>query len=687
MIQSMIVRVVLVFSLMAGATWISGTWGCGGGGNSVCGDEGEVGCTPDGETVTLSGQVAVRSSDISALGAQGALKTSSVMTAPKFATIGDTVLADASVTLVKKTAAGDSNVASTTTDSAGNYTLSEVPVCQTGTGTSSDFYYEIQVTDGDLTVKAPACPSAAIGDEAVNVSIETNLAANIISSVVDVPGTEDNPVPSPTVFTELRELTAGNVDDIKDSITIPPPTDEDGTDRAANGMAAAGGDAEKSYKKFQFDSEYVLMTAGADIGTEEGASYLARVAREGCETDSAALPQAAAEAMADALTSGTTFTPQEIVAAVNAVNEGADVTVDSKVTDYRDKLAAIEDAESPSALVLKFDEALDDEIDLGVFFTKKDLTSAAFSADTELKADQAVSFLTTFASSENCNFGNTSMTQMAAALTGSDALTEPAIDNVVIYNDSGFGCVGAGQGHFRAQVDVYLPAGDARTINSVAISSTDGTALGGDGAVTLLQDGPPTRYKAQQDGDCVTLDQEVTYTITATLSDSSTAAKTVVRTHPQTMESVISMNGVVMVGGSGSTTVTPDARPTICWTPPEEIMAAYADPPPEGSQVKYNYAINYFENDGSPDGNSLAATGDCPMPGNSSSLYATNCFIPLADCDVAACAAAAGLTPDKIFCQIMVQTYLLDAHDQWESQAAGAFRGFCIDLDLDGDCG
>ncbi len=39
MIQSMTVRMVLVFSLMAGATWFSGTWGCGGGGGGGGGDE------------------------------------------------------------------------------------------------------------------------------------------------------------------------------------------------------------------------------------------------------------------------------------------------------------------------------------------------------------------------------------------------------------------------------------------------------------------------------------------------------------------------------------------------------------------------------------------------------------------------------------------------------------------------
>ncbi len=675
-----IVRVVSALSAVS--CLILGSWG-----SSGCSSTASSGAT--GETVALTGQVAVRAEDVAALTtSQAGLKASVIVSKPKFATIGDTVLADADVTLVKKLADGtETEVSTSTTDAQGNYTLAEVPVCQAGTGASTDFYYEVRVTSGAVTIAAPVCPTTVVGDETVNVSPESNLAAKIISDVAKVPGEDNIPVPTPEVFADVREFTSGDVDTLQDAITIPSASDADASVQMANGMAAAGGDAEKAYKKFQFEAEFVRNT-GTEVTTEETASYLARSAKEGCTSSSTALSQAAATAMADALSSGTTFTPQDIVAAFNAVSS-ADADVATKVADYAEQLTAVETAQAVdagAALGFKLEEALGDEVNLGAFYTKRDLVAADFAATTPLEADQAVSFLESLGN--QCNFGNTNITQIIGELTGSDTLAAPAIDQAVIYNNSGFGCNGLDQGHFVSAVDVYLPAGSERTVSSVVITSTDATSLGGDGSITLVQEGPlATHFAAQGNGECVSLDTEVTYTVTAILDDASEIQTTVVRTHPETTESIISMNGQVIQSGNSTPAVTTDKRPLISWTAPEDVLAAYSVPPPEGSQVKYTYELAYIDDasPGSPiNSNTFPA---CATVTSGVSLYATSSFIPTVDCDVDACAAAIPTTADHISCRINIQTYLVDAYDQIQSQAAGAFRKICVDLDADGNCG
>ncbi|MCB1214602.1 MAG: hypothetical protein KDK66_03905 [Deltaproteobacteria bacterium] len=658
---------------------------------SACG--GSSGTSSGATTVDLSGQVAIRSSDLSAdLSAQINL----LGTPPDFATIGDTNLANAEVSLVQKNADGtEESIATTTTDASGNYTLSSVPICQGGTGASDDFYYEIQVSSGDTTIAAPACPSGDSTEETVNVSPESNLAAKIISEVAKVPGSENTPIPLPETFKDLRNFTEGDVGTLEEDITIPSASDAEASIDMANGMAAAGGDAEKAYKKYQFEAEFARNSLGNN-SQEELAAYLARVAKEGCESGDAVLPQAAADVMAEALAAGTTFTPQEIVTAFNTINPGDPADAATKVAEYSTELESIEAAQASEVTVGQ--AALDSELNLGVFYTQRNLASDTLSETSELAPDQAMAFIEKLGNTD-CNLGNTNITQLIGTLTENTALQEPQIEQVVIYNDSGFNCdSGSGLGHFIATVDVYLPAGEERTITSVVITSTDSTALGGNepsgdglGTITLTQQGASTHFVSQTDpntppspGDCVTLDQEVTYTVTVTLSDASTITDTVVRTHPETQESVISMNGNVLAQANSTPAVTTDKRPLISWTPPEDILAAYEVTPPEGSQVKYSYEFSHYNLDTD---NFITGETACAFVNSGSAFYSTNSFIPTVDCDPEACAAAVGTTADRITCRINIQTYLLDAFDQLQSQAAGSFRQICVDLDGDDNCG
>ncbi|QQR80128.1 MAG: hypothetical protein IPJ69_12480 [Deltaproteobacteria bacterium] len=204
-----------------------GAGGCGGSstGNAGGGDTG-------GTTITLSGQAAVRAQDVSGLRLSAlTLKNSILGFRPKFATIGDTALASADVTLVKINADGTEETVSgvtATTDSDGNYTLSDVPVTETGSGATTDFYYEVRIDNGDGYIAAPV---AAEADATVNVSPETNLAATMLMDVAQADATgATHVVPSESIINDLREAALDEVSGTLDGkVTIPDATDAEQT--------------------------------------------------------------------------------------------------------------------------------------------------------------------------------------------------------------------------------------------------------------------------------------------------------------------------------------------------------------------------------------------------------------------------------------------------------------------------
>lgn len=644
--------------------------------------------------VTLSGQAAATSSDVAA-NISGGTHFLANPIRPQFSTVGDTVVPEATVELIQIEADGtETTIETTTTDANGEYTIEEVPVCETSSGAADDFYYEVQVTTGDLVLTSPVCPSGDEEEVTANVSPESTVAATIISEVVDVPSAEENPIPSSDQFELIATLVEDNIGQIEESVTVPSMTDEEAESVVdfANGMAGAGGDAEATYEAFQFESEYVALTTDEETTTDELSGYLTRVSREGCldsdSTGTAVLMNAAADALADAMDSDLTFTPTEIVEAYNAATNDT-VSVETEVAEYAELLEAIETAQAGdavSSLVRNLEDELIDDDTTVAYYTQHDLESADLAADTELTADQAVSFIQTL-SNENCAFsGGVDLTEVIAELTGADELAEPTIADVEIYNDSGFGCNGQGQGHFIGNVDLFIP-NNTVTATSVVITSTDTAALGGDATIALTASNQ-TRFVSQADpnitpspADCVTIDEEVTYTITATFSDSTTATETVTRTHPQTPEAIISVNGVAITSGD-TIAVATEMRPVIGWTPPDEALAAIPTAP-EGSQVKYTYELSHMNTD---TGNFNNRTG-CAFVSSGTALYSTDSVIPTIDCDVDACAAADGTTANKIACRINIQTYLVDENDMLLSQGAGAFRRYCVDTNGDTDCG
>lgn len=648
--------------------------GCGGSSSTSGGSPGNKENDSDtSTTVTLSGVVTVESSDLAPSQPAGLSKSSALQKSARVA------FANSTVSLVKVQPDGtETTVATTTADSDGAYSFSGVPVAVGGTGASTDFYYEVRATNDTITVAAPTAPE---GDTTVNVSPETNLAAKILSDVVDVPTADTNPTPLADTIEGIRTRVTKNVDDLESSITVPALSETDSIVDIANGIAAAGGDAEKMYKAAQFESEFVGLTNTDGATTEEMAGYIKRVMRESCDQNTTVTQVTirGAQALAEAIEGEHTFTPTEVCNAFNEVNPDGPITCSSKVADYAEMLTALDQ---------KIAGTDTDDItaaeQLGLY-TKRNLKGSTFDTNTALQPDQALAFLTSLTTNESgeCQ-GDT--TPVIAALVEDLSLktdfTSPSIEEVEIYHNSGFGCnEGAGQGHFVAKVCVYLPSNNV-SVDFVTIASTDSDALDGDGEITLTGDPGGTCFTSNENGVCVEEGLDVTYTVTANLSDGSRLTSTVTRNHPRIPEAITTLNGSSLSDSSDSPTVTTDARPLLTWTPPATTLASISDAP-TGSAVKYTYEYAHFLNGGS---GPISPSADCPAV-SSGALYAVDNLIPTVDCKVDTCAQAQGVSSDQISCRINIQTFLVDQYDNLLGQAAGNFRFLCVDTNRDGSCG
>lgn len=646
-------------------------------------------------TVTLSGQAQVEGS------APAVFVPASVNSAARPARLvppANVALVDADVTLFKIFPDGveeQVDIGTVITDEAGAYSIPDVSVPTTGTGSAEDFYYEVRVSDGgDIDVRAPAAPAA---DATVNVNPETNLAAKILSDVAEVPGTTDLPTPSGAAIEAMRELVDEDASMLRGdgAINVPDATASGAADvlTSANGIASAGGDAEKLYKAVQFEAEALDVANAITAGTasaEDAGAYIKRVTREGCNQIASGnpMPAAAALALGEAALAETTFTPQEVVDAYNAnngVDPNADVVLADKVTQFAELLTGVED---------KFDasvgapEDLDDNSQV-VLYTQRDLSGADFAADTPLAPDQAAAFLQslplddTNPGSDVCSFGNNvDVTGIVAELTGAADLAQPAIADVQIYHDMGFGCTAGDPptlGHFRAEVDVYAPG---VAVESVTVDSTEATALGGDGTEALSPQG--NRWMSNTDGVCVNLGQDVTYTITATLSAGDPVTTTVTRNHPLVPEASTTVNGSPTSNDANNPDVFIVSRPVYTWESPEDMLASIPDAP-AGSAVKYTYEFSHVAITGSPSG--PLAGCNAVNSGGSLAMYSVDSFIPTVDCDIAACAVSSGEAESNIVCRLNIQTFLVDEYDRLLGQAAGHFPVYCVDTNGDGDCG
>ena len=630
---------------------------CGGGGGSTTPASGGGSATG----VSLSGNVSMDSSDL------------------VYATsVQDAALANANVNIYKIFPDGSETLAaSTTTDANGGYAVSGLDPASGGTGSAQDFYYEVRVTRGSLDIRAPAAPEA---NEVVNVTPATHIAARIVSDVAEIPNSSTAmPTPDPELIEGIRELAVKDAGNLANAINMPTMGGNgaaSGSIAMANGMAAAGGNAEKMYKAVQFasEAEWIQDTANSAT-TNEASAYIQRVIREACNQPADnPLSGKVADILGNLMVNGDTFSVRDLISAYNnSVPTNNQITESDAISKIQGMLTAIDtnlSADAGSATDFSETEQI-------LLYVKRGMETVT--ADTLLSPDQAAPFLMAAledGSGQVCD-APVVLADVFGNLTNNSILKSAHIGDVEIYHDMGFGCTATNEGHFRANVEVYTPAGVS--VSGVTVVSTDSSALGGDGSENLTQQG--NLWVSQTNGVCVTLDTSVTYTVSATLSDSSVLQATVTRNHPMVPEATAMVNGVAASNNVSAPDVVTERRPLYTWDSPEAMLANITNAP-AGSAVKYQYEFSHIDVTDSP---------VAPLPQCGSVLYgpmyAVDNFLPTVDCDPAACAAAAGRNQADISCRINIQTYLVDDADKVLGQAAGNFTFFCVDTDGDGNCG
>ena len=608
-------------------------------------------------------------------------------------------------------------VATTTTDANGAYNFSDVAAAVTGQGEDQDFYYEVVATSGDTELAAPVAPVS--DDAGLDISPESNIAANIVKDVIKVPGATKRPVPS---FRSMRNLSSGvgqNMYSLRNSISVPNSStaNASGIKAAANGIASTGGNAEKMYKSYQFNSEWVRLTKSSTSTEAQFSNYLKRIAREQCgQNGNDPLPQIAADALAKAAKDGVTFNPTGIVAAINAANSQAGLEVDYAVKRYAYLLDQIE-----HNLVKSSTEATDfSDKQMMALFSLRKLRSYDLNGDSTLDADQALSFLQYVGNTggdggsgdggatgpapggdggtmgpplnnnkvanratppnepQMCQMSANTLITTIASLVNDPSLTQPAIADAQIFHDSGHGCdQNAGLGHFRAEISVY--AGNT-SVSSVSVSSTDTSALGGDGNIAITEQFGG-KYRTSLPNECVTLEKAVTYTVTATMADGSSVSQTYDRTHPLVHETQARYNGVDMSKGHDTATRVGEYRPTITWDSTTDMLSRITTAP-TGSQVKYSYEFSYVDTSVQQ----IGPVSQCDTITSGGALYAVDSFMPTVDCNPTACATASGISKANLQCRIYIDTFLVDGADRILGQSAGNFTYYCVDENKDGQC-
>ncbi len=686
------------------ATYILGV-GLGAGGCESTSSGGSGGGDATG-SLTLSGQAVARAGDVSGLRYSAlALKNAIIGFEPKFVTIGDTPLAGADVTLVQINADGTEETVSgvtATTDSSGNYTLSNVPATVTGTGESTDFYYEVRVENGDGYVAAPLATEA---DVTVNVSPETHLAARMLTeaSETDASGSE-HLVPAEDVINTLREAALDEISGtLEESILIPDLSEDDQVNILATALTSDGGDIEAAMESVEAEREYLALEESTD--SDAVASYLAHATRQACNFNSSlVLPESAMEQLAEVFTSDGTLTIDEVVAAYNESNgSDPDTTTDSAVTEIDGMLDAIESALSGDAELSTANQVLS--------IADRDLTSSTFSATTELEVDQALAFAQTLLPTA-CDTDSFDVVGFANTLSGEDTDPTSQVTDAVIYHDSTGAC--PAEGHLQANVNVYA---------SGSLTTTAVTVAGGGNNVSLTSmgtSGHNSRWRIASD-NCVNLPSDVDYTITATFSDASIATMTKTVPHREVQEANISLveeDGDITPLINGAIGKVPVSRPTFKWSPEPgtpTTTALSGATVPENTKIKFIFELSHvfttdFLSDVSADAGHTVNQGplsQCALGGSGAKLMDKNYFVSDTDCDIAGCLAAlqdnptlnmtaqdsavvsidtSTITTTDIACRTNIQTYLVDEFDNIIGQAAGNFRSYCVDADSDGNC-
>lgn len=438
---------------------------CGGGGGTTSTTTNTTtngGGTITTSTVTLVGQVAVSSSDLALAKLRGDQIARAKAAPIKFATVADSALPDANVMLYKVFADGTEEAVpgvTATTDANGNYTLTDVPVAQTGTGAATDFYYEVRATKGDIEVQAATAPT---GDTTVNLSPESKIAATMLSDVAEVPGVSTASVlPTEGTIEHLREMVYDNLSNM--STFTPPSTASTAEDKviiAANAVSSNNGNAEKLMRAYEAQKEELYLQQNRSTVSESMvAGYIDRVTKAACNFNAnTKLPQVASSALAEAFKDGTTFSLDELVTAFNSNNITQDTTVNGAITSFSNIMNNLNDA---------FEKKTDIPINalLALYANRDDMNS--MSSGMKLEADQALTMVQAMLPPDQQCQGGVDYVGLVSDLVGDTSIaTTPSFADIEVYHVRG----SCPQGSLKARVQLYLPSGV--TANSVTIAAS-----------------------------------------------------------------------------------------------------------------------------------------------------------------------------------------------------------------------
>ncbi len=596
------------------------------------------------------------------------------------------------VTLVKIEADGtETTVSTTTTNSSGAFTLADVPVAETDSTDGSDYYYEIQVSDGTSTSSAPVAPET---DMAVTVDSSSTLATEILASAVD--GTDDNkPVADPDLINNLAEQVSADVAAIfTDNSDLPTSEDTAANVNAfAQGITTAGGNADTMQVVTQLATDFAALAENSESTAANYAAFLQRMNVAVCGTAGLYGEMPAGSGiggMGTAQVANTTFTPSDIASAYNAIaaNVQNTPTVDTatEVASFVSILSDIETAITNGTDVS--DGGTNAKI--GLLAKALGLSSSSFASTSALNTPQAFLFFVTLPNT-SCTFSSAAFEAgVLRYLTNGGAVTAHSIEGVQIYNSSMGQCsAGSDLGTFNATIQTAR-AGNVTFVDASILSSDTSALISGRANLTCSDGTNSCTYtQLNTSSDCVHLDQEVTYTITVNFSDNTSATATVTRSHPEVQETNVSFNGTTLPN-SGTPTAISDILPLFTWTAPDEKLATLAtqnpvEGAPTGSKIKYTYEWSYCSvaaNCGSP----LNGSGCETIGSGAGSFYSVDTFIPTKECDPTACATSNALAVSDVACRLNLQTYLVDTYDSPLGQAAGGFRRYCYDSNGDNDC-
>ena len=624
--------------------------------------------SPTGTPVTLSGTITANSSDLASISANPALSAGLKNNFRKSVLSADVVPApgmNVTVTKVNSDGTEEQVSASTTTDAEGHYSIVLDSVTPTDAG-QANFYYNIKASDssGSLVLNSITAPTE---DSTVPVSPGTTIGASALgNNVGGISG-----IPSPEQVNNMNNLFDKALTDLPPgTVQYPSNTNSDASKEAvlamANGMSAAGGDQQAIYQGVLFESNFYSILTDTTSDASDAAHYVKKATLYGCDQPSQQpLSDLDANIIGDAMKNGVTYTPTQIVEAINASGVNPQIPLDTAVSSFSTLLANIENVSPTTGLETN---------DLIALNIKRNLTSASFNASTPLDPDQAIAFIESLnrgagimapPSAQACT-GNFNITNILAQLTQLSELASPQIKQVQIYADSGFGCSDPVQGHFMAQVQVYIPHNSALNVSNVHISGTNGISQDS----TMGSNGT---FLFNQDGVCVTHGDNVTYTVTVTLSDTSELTTEVTRNHPYIPEAVTTVDGNPTSNNVNNPDVFNVNRPLYTWLTPEEALAGITNAP-ENSVVKYTYEFSHIQQS-----NPSGPLNQCGFV-SSGALYSVNNFLPTVDCDPTACSAAMGgsIPASDIICRMNIQVYLVDQSDNYLGQAAGHFPVFTV---------